>query len=201
MVVVSSMPVLVIFGQCCSDGNWWVKNYTTEVLEAFPAAEFFFPPKVPDQNGELMWHPYEADETCDETHDATHRAPNYADYIKWTGDKVWKRLQHFEDSKQEFGVIAISNGGALGFEASTRYRMARFVLWQASVPVFSQQGLNQEPLCPTGFLIGDCDRVFGGTKMVEPVAKRFKSRFWTYEGGHSNCPVTDTAAAVAALLN
>ena len=56
-------------------------------------------------------------------------------------------------------------------------------------PVLSQHESQNPLLCPTGFLFGDCDQVFGGTEMVKQVAKRFKSRFWTTPGSVVKCTV------------
>ena len=56
MMVVTHVPVLFILGQRCSNEDWWVHEYRTSVREIFPAAELFFPPSIPDQNNELMWH-------------------------------------------------------------------------------------------------------------------------------------------------
>ena len=196
--IVTDMPMLVIFGMSCSKNDWWVEDFTKEILDALPAAEFFFPPAVGEQ---LMWHPYTEDASLGETQNATHRAPEYASYIKWTGEKVWTRCDFFEELGEKFGIIAISNGGALGFEACVRYSNCHCVLWQASVPVWEQQELQYElQHCRTGFLFGDYDWTFGGLEEVERVANRLKSSFWTYKGGHSQCSVEDIAAAVSRLL-
>lgn len=142
---------------------------------------FHYPPLVVE-NGTRMWHPYTPE---GEDYDNTQRAVSYHKWIGSTAKDVWAELDEMDKKTDKFAVIAISNGGAIGFEAAL-YEQCVGVLFVSSVPVLSQQRRYREVKCPTGFYHGIWDSYyFGGHAAVRSVAEAMDASWFEYDGGHS----------------
>ena len=190
--------VIVVLGQECSPTAGWVSNFETEMKHHLADnVSFHYPPYV-EEYGIRMWHPYTPKA---EEYDQSHRAVTYHNYIGTAAKDVWDELDKLTEKNEKFAVVAISNGGAVGFEASL-YDMCAGVLFVSSVPVLSQQWRHENVKCPTGFYHGTRDTwYFGGHSIVKGVAEAMGAAWFEFDGSHSTYTERGIADTLCKLMN
>ena len=191
------LEVLIILGQQCAPDASWAAVFEANMMDCLgEGVSFYYPPHVEEQ-GIRCWHPYT--HRHGEEYVRTHHAAGYHKYIEFTAAEVWKKLAQLEDAKAPFEVVAISNGGAVGFELALS-KLCTKVLFVSSVPVASQQRRAEEVSCPIGFLHGTGDiRLFGGHAAVEEVADEMHATWCEFEGGHDGFSEKSVAEALNKL--
>ena len=84
------------------------------MMKEFDNIQFFYPPKD-EEKGTQFWHPYTP---VNEPYDQSQRAHGYDRWITTSAAEVWKVLDKLEEDGEDLLMLAFSNGGAIGVEAS-----------------------------------------------------------------------------------